>query len=194
MLTTGMTPLLRAAKTFDTDAMHLLIAHGARVDLPNRDGIMPIMAAAGLGSSVCDPRGYGPGIPHYQTADVQQAAIAAIEVLLDAGADVNAQAPEVGGAPGRFGGRRIGQTALHAAAQWGWTDVVRYLVERGARIDIRDAQGRTPLDAALGLGGGRGRGDNTDPHEDTAALLRELCAEQAGCDAETLSGDAAETD
>src|SRR5690606_35369810 len=87
MLTTGMTALLRAAKTFDADAMKLLLEHGADAGLPNRDGILPIHAAAGLGSSSCDPRGYGPGIPHYETADVQQASIAALEVLLDAGAD-----------------------------------------------------------------------------------------------------------
>jgi ankyrin repeat protein len=193
MLTTGMTPLLRAAKTFDADAMRLLIAHGARLDLPNQDGIMPIMAAAGLGSSVCDPRGYGPGIPHYQTPDVQQASIAALKVLLDAGADVNVHAPQVSVPPSRFGGRRYGQTALHGAAQWGWNDVVSYLVERGARIDIRDARGRTPLDAALGRLGGRGRGDNIGPHEATAKLLRELCAEQAGCDPQALAGPSKET-
>ncbi len=60
MLTIGTTPLLRAAKTFDTAAMKLLIAHKARLDLPNVSGISPIMAAAGYGSVECDPRGYGP--------------------------------------------------------------------------------------------------------------------------------------
>ena len=35
LLVTGSTPLLRAAKTFDVPAMKLLIAHGARLDLPN---------------------------------------------------------------------------------------------------------------------------------------------------------------
>ena len=60
MLTTGATPLLRAAKTFDIGAMKLLIAHGARLDLPNVNGVAPIMAAAGYGSVECDIRGYGP--------------------------------------------------------------------------------------------------------------------------------------
>lgn len=188
MLKTGMTPLLLATKTFDVVAMRPLLEAGARFDLPNQDGVLPIHAAAGLGSSSCDPRGYGPGIPHYETADVQQASIATLGVLLEAGADVNAQAPEVsgiGGGGGRFGGGRTGQTALHGAVTWGWNDVVRFLVEQGARIDIADAGGRTPYDTAIG-GGQRGRGDSDGAQSETAALLLELCAAQTGCDAEAL--------
>jgi uncharacterized protein len=196
MLKTGMTPLLLAAKTFDVEVMRTLLAAGANFDLPNQDGVLPIHAAAGLGSSSCDPRGYGPGIPHYETADVQQASIAALGVLLEAGADVNAQAPQVSGVDGggRIGGSRTvgraGQTALHGAVTWGWNDVVRFLVEQGARVDIADAGGRTPYDTAVG-GGQRGRGDSDTSQSGTAALLLELCAAQAGCDADALgqSGD-----
>jgi ankyrin repeat protein len=166
--------------------MQLLLEAGANFDLPNQDGVLPILAAAGLGSSSCDPRGYGPGIPHYETADVEQASIAALAVLLDAGADVNAQAPVVTGPGSRFGGRRAGQTALHGAVTWGWNEVVRFLVEQGARIDLADAGGRTPYDLALG-GGSRGRGDSDAGQSQTAALLRELCEVQAGCDAAALT-------
>ena len=49
LLVTGATPLLRAAKTFDVPAMKLLIAHGARLDLPTATGVTPLMAAAGIG-------------------------------------------------------------------------------------------------------------------------------------------------
>ena len=188
MLKTGMTPLLLAAKTFDAEAMRPLLESGANFDLPNQDGILPIHAAAGLGSSSCDPRGYGPGIPHYETADVEDASIAALRVLIEAGADVNAQAPVVSavGGGGRFGGSRTGQTALHGAVTWGWNDVVQFLVDQGARIDVADAGGRTPYDTAVG-GGQRGRGDSDGAQSETAALLLELCAEQAGCDAGTLA-------
>ena len=181
MLTTGMTPLLLAAKTFDVEAMRPLLEAGADYDLPNQDGVLPILAAAGLGSSSCDPRGYGAGIPHYETADVQQASIAALEVLIDAGADVNSRSPSVTGTGSRFGGRRTGQTALFGAVTWGWNDVVRFLVDKGASIDGGDGGGRTPYDTALG-GGGRGRGDSDGGQPETAALLIELCAEQEGCD------------
>ena len=185
MLTTGMTPLLLAAKTFDVVAMRPLLAAGARLDLPNQDGIVPFLAASGMGSSSCDPRGYGTGIPHYETADVQQASIAALQLLLDAGASVNTQAPGSSVAGSRSGTRRAGQTALHGAVGWGWNDVVRFLVAEGARIDLADAGGRTAYDAALG-GGGRGRGATVAPSA-TAELLLELCTAQAGCDVAALT-------
>ena len=71
MLVTGTTPLLRAAKTFDTAAIELLLAHDANFDLPNDGGVTPVMAAAGVGSVECDARGYGPGIPHYLAPDTE---------------------------------------------------------------------------------------------------------------------------
>jgi ankyrin repeat protein len=174
LLTTGATPLLRAAKTFSVDALQLLTEHGALLELPNENGTTPVMAAAGYDSLECDIRGYGPGIPHYETDDVEQQSIAALAVLLDAGADANARTTS-----GRLG---AGQTALFGAAFWGWNDVVEYLVERGARIDVADAQGRTPVDAALGRAGGHERGTAIEVHQDTAELLEHLCARQTGCD------------
>ncbi len=49
MLTTGATPLLRAAIMHDDEAMRALLAAGASVDLPNVMGVTPLMAAAGVG-------------------------------------------------------------------------------------------------------------------------------------------------
>lgn len=180
MLVTGTTPLLRAAKTFDTAAMELLIEHDANVDLPNDGGITPLMAAAGLGSVECDPRGYGPGIPHYLAPDTEEKSIAALELLLDAGASINARTVN-----GRAGARSIGRTALFGAAFWGWNDVVDYLVERGAKIDVAERGGLTPVDAAMGKAGGHGRGTTIEVFEDTAERLRELCARADGCDLST---------
>jgi ankyrin repeat protein len=177
MLVTGTTPLLRAAKTFDTAAIELLIEHGANVDLPNDGGITPVMAAAGLGSVECDPRGYGPGIPHYLAPETDQRSIAALKLLLDAGADIDARTLS-----GRAGARSAGRTALFGAAFWGWNDVVDYLVERGAKIDVAERGGLTPVDAALGRAGGHGRGSTIEVYEDTAARLRELCERQQDCD------------
>jgi ankyrin repeat protein len=177
MLTIGATPLLRAAKTFDAPAMRLLIAHGARLDLPNVSGITPVMAAAGYGSVECDPRGYGPGIPHYVTPDVEQKSIEALRVLLDAGADVNQRTIAD---RGRDNAR--GQTALFGAAFWGWNDVVKFLDERGAQIDVADARGVTAVDAAMGKAGGHGRGQTIEVYKDTAELLVELCKQRNGCD------------
>lgn len=177
MLTVGATPLLRAAKTFDAPAISLLIAHGALLDLPNDGGITPLMAAAGYGSVECDPRGYGPGIPHYLAPDVEQKSIAALSLLLDAGADIHAATSAA-----RAGSRGIGRTALFGAAFWGWNDVVTFLVDRGARIDAADAEGLTAVDAALGRAGGHGRGQTIEIFPNTAELLETLCRQQSTCD------------
>jgi ankyrin repeat protein len=48
-----------------------------------------------------------------------------------------------------------GITALHAAVQAGRTDLVRYLLAHGARTDIVDGSGRTPLDVLNGVPGRR---------------------------------------
>jgi len=156
MLTTGSTPLLRAAKAADLPAMRLLLAKGADAKLATRAGINPLMAAAGLGSKEEDATG------RFKT---EAEAIEAIQLCLDAGVDINA-------ANGQ------GQTALHAAALKGYDKVVQFLADRGANLNAKDRQGKTPLDAALGLAGGSGGfdGSRRDVHESTAELLKKLMA------------------
>ena len=153
ILTIGATPLLRAAKALDAPAIRLLLEAGARIDIPNYRGAIPIATAGGLASRVGDTRGW------FETSDVQQRSIESLELLIDAGADVDA--PD--------GSNR--QTALHGAAAWGWNEVVRFLVDQGADINAPDDRGRTPLDAALGRTGRRGPGE---VRPETAALIREL--------------------
>jgi ankyrin len=156
LLTTGTTPLLRAAKALDAPAVKLLLAHGARIDLANGRGITPLMAAAGMGSVDADTRGL------YTNDDVQQRSIATLTLLLAAGGDINARDPR-------------GLTALHEASRWGWNDVVTFLAARGANLDAKDAKGNTPVDSAMGKAGGNSRGgQRIDVHEDTAALLKRL--------------------
>lgn len=156
MLTTGTTPLLRAAKAADVPAMRLLLARGADPKLATRAGITPLMAAAGLGSKEEDATG------RFKT---EPEAIEAIQLCLDAGVDINA-------ANGQ------GQTALHAAALKGYDQVVQFLADHGANLNAKDKQGKTPLDAALGLAGGSGGfdGSRRDVHESTAELLKKLLA------------------
>jgi hypothetical protein len=62
---------------------------------------------------------------------------------------------------------RQGQTAIYGAINWGWQDVVKYLLDHGARVDIADAAGKTPLDAIKGNAGGR---DHTKSPEVTAMI------------------------
>jgi hypothetical protein len=97
-------------------------------------------------------------------AKTQAQAIEAIELLMQHGLDINAQASD-------------GQTALHGAAMQGYDDVIKFLAARGARLDTPDKDGFTPLDVALGKAGGFGfSGQEGVVREGTAALLRELMA------------------
>ena len=58
MLTIGATPLLRAAKAMDAPAIELLLKYGANPNLPTTRGMIPIVAAAGVGSVDADTRGW----------------------------------------------------------------------------------------------------------------------------------------
>src|SRR5262245_31052920 len=158
MLTTGTTPLLRAAKAIDAPAIKVLLAHGADISLANSRGMTPIMAAAGLGSVDADTRGF------YLSEDTQQRAIESLTLLIKAGGDVNSKDSR-------------GLTPLHEASRWGWNDVVTFLVQNGADLNVKDNRGLTPVDSALGKAGGNSRGgQRIDVHEDTAALLKKLAA------------------
>jgi ankyrin repeat protein len=166
LLTTGATPLLRAASAHDSAAVGLLLEHGALVDLPNVMGVTPLMGAAGMGVSPRDRRLDLGG-------DVEARAIATLRWLLDAGADVNARVTDIEGRTARIArissmSEREGQTALFGAVKFAWARVVEYLLENGAEVDIIDALGKSPLDAAIGRTGGR---DNT-VSEETAEILR----------------------
>src|SRR5215475_318131 len=82
MLSTGTTPLLRAAKAGDVVAMKILLAKGADPKLTTRNGINPLMAAAGLGTKEEDTTG---------RRKTQADAIEAVKLCLDAGVDVDGQ-------------------------------------------------------------------------------------------------------
>jgi len=145
LLTTGATPLIRAAQTFDNEVVRLLLKHGALVDLPNASGVTPFMAAAGIGTRGGGAGVLGPGTPD----NVVSLSLETLEILRQAGADVNARITDVTSLTGRIArgnsmtGKQ-GQTALFQAAEAGRADVVRYLLQHGASVDVKDDAGRTP--------------------------------------------------
>jgi ankyrin repeat protein len=44
-------------------------------------------------------------------------------------------------------------TAVHGAATRGADRIIQFLADHGAKLDVRNKSGRTPMDLALGIGG-----------------------------------------
>jgi len=124
---TGQTPFLRAAAAGDLDVMHLLLAHGADPNIPTYAGTTPLMVAAGVNWAVEET---------YTVSD--DAMLDAVKLTIELGNDVNAV-------------NSMGVGAIHGAANRGANEIIEYLAAHGARLDVPDAQGRTPLDWAEGV-------------------------------------------
>jgi ankyrin repeat protein len=126
----GATPFHRASKAADVPVMKLLLAHGADPKAAMKNGNNALMLAAGLG--------YRDGNMAVPTKDrgTPEDAIAAVQLCLNSGLDINA--------PGANG-----DTALHFAINGReGPEVARYLVEHGANVGAKNGRGLTPLDAA----------------------------------------------
>jgi ankyrin repeat protein len=153
----GATPLWRAAKSSDVEATKLLLAAGADPLVPSRDGVTPLMVAAGQEWKVDWSRGTEPE------------SVETVKVLLASGVDINQR-------------NNRAETALHGAADRGADLVVAYLVEHGASLDAKDKSNRTALDMAMGVPPVTGRNpfEYRDKYgaDSTAALLRKLMAEK----------------
>lgn len=91
--------------------------------------------------------------------DVEDRAIATLQLLLDAGADINARVTDTTSYSAFIPRHnamtdRQGQTAIYGPGKWGWMKVARFLVEHGAEVNITDFYGKTPVDSALAKAGG----------------------------------------
>ena len=161
----GATPFWWAARSADLPAMRLLLAHGADPLLATVENTTPLAMAAGVG--------YLDG----QTPGSEADALEAVRMILDLGADINAGS-ECGhdalADASPYRGLCCGWTPLHGAASRGADSIIRLLVEQGARLDARDARGRTPLDLAEG----HVLYISVYIRESSARLLRELMREQ----------------
>jgi ankyrin repeat protein len=124
---TGQTPFLRAAAAGDLAVMKMLLEHGADPNLATNGGTTPLMVAAGVNWAVGETYTEGPA-----------ALLEAVKLTVELGNDVNAV-------------NSMGIAAIHGAANRGANDVIEYLAANGARLDIADEQGRTPLDWAAGV-------------------------------------------
>ena len=166
LLNTGCTPLLRAAVGFDKEAVALLLKHGALVDLPNVMGVTPLMAASGIGWGGVGASGPGQSPTVRARPQLEEDGIAIIDMLLKAGADINARITDTGShtaviaRPSSMTERR-GQTAIFGAVGAGtvnettpprnWLKLTQYLIDHGAKLDIKDARGVDLIECMKGL-------------------------------------------
>ena len=153
MMRGGTGPLMIATLTYDDDAIKLLLAHGAEVDTPNVFQITPLRAAAGMSGSRRGGVGSAIGGAGRQQVDVQARAIATLDLLLDAGANINARVVDSHTRTAKLvayvqGRDHEGQTAIFSAAEAGWDRVVKHMLDRGADPMVKDAAGKTALDHA----------------------------------------------
>jgi ankyrin repeat protein len=123
---TGQTPFLRAALSADLTVMHLLLDKGADPNIATFGGTTPLMAAAGVN--------WVGG----QTYSESKQFLQAVELCLEKGADVNAV-------------NSMGITAVIGAVNRGSDDIIELLVKKGASLDVKDKQGRTPMVWAEGV-------------------------------------------
>jgi len=119
----GFTALSLAAHFGQIDTLEFLIAQGANLDAVSKHP----MNVTPLHAAIFGRR------------------IEAAKVLVSAGADVK---PKRGGT----GWPRAGWTALHYAAGFGFVELARDLIDKGAELDACADDGKTPLEVALAAG------------------------------------------
>jgi ankyrin repeat protein len=145
---TGATPFLLAARTADINLLKLLYELGADPSITTKDGVTPLIAAAGIGTLAAG-----------EVAGTEEEVLEAMEWLVKIGQDVNAV-------------DKNGETAMHAAAYKNLPKVVEFLAANGAKIEVwntRDKYGWTPLLIAEGF-----RPGNFKPSFETIAAIHKV--------------------
>jgi ankyrin repeat protein len=149
----GGTAFSRAAWNGDIEIMRLLLERGADPKVVTDKGETALLLLAGAGW----PLGQG-----YIRSEEE--IIAALDLLVEQlGMDVNAATAE-------------GITPVIGAIFKGDNFVVQYLVDHGARLDVKDAKGRSVITWAQGVDANEGQPPRPQP--ETEKLVRELMAKQ----------------
>ncbi len=142
----GATPFMRAARGADVAVMQVLLAGGADPKLIQKNGNSPLILTASAGS--------GRASDNNPDRVTEAQAIEALRFAIGLGVDLNEA-------------NAVGDTVMHVASttNLGSPAVIQFLFEKGARLDVKNKAGRTPLDAVL-----RAR----ETSEDTVATLKRL--------------------
>jgi len=167
----GATPFFLAAAAGDLTSMRILVEGRAKPlvatvvnpDDFSKKGFGDDNQIQGNGTALMVAAGMG---RHDDFApDEEKRALEAVKVLVEMGADVNAAT-------------ETGWTALHAAAFGGANSIIEYLASKGAKLDVQNGCGQTPLSLSEGTSA-RGLRERVTPHKSTAELLRKLGAGSA---------------
>jgi hypothetical protein len=75
------------------------------------------------------------GAPPTERDDDERRSLEGAQIAAAAGVDINASGA-------------TGDTALHAASRLGFNSLVKWLAEQGARLDVKNKRGETPLKVA----------------------------------------------
>ncbi len=179
----GVTPFWRASRALDLDGMKLLRSWGAdwnmaTIKQPERrrgrnprtgdtededqldpsglepvpvggPAVFPIHAASGVG--------YGEGFAGNAHTHIPGNWIAAVDYLLELGADINQR-------------DHSGYTPLHHAAARGDTEMIQWLVDHGADVTVVSRKGQTTVDMA------NGPVSRVTPYPEAIALLESMGA------------------
>ena len=124
---TGQTAFIRAAQSADVPVMRLLLSKGADPKITTRNGTTALMAAAGVNWVVAQTYSESPA-----------RWLEAVRLCLELCGDVNAV-------------NEMGLAAVHGAANRGSDDIIALLARSGAKLDVADKEGRTPLVWAEGV-------------------------------------------
>ncbi len=121
----GATPFFLAAKAADLPMLHLLLAAKADYATPIESHTTPLMVAAGIGCVTG------------QWIEPEHDVLETVKLLVEKlGADVNARNDR-------------NETTVHGAACRAMDSVVQYLADKGAKLDVKNADGMTPLDLVV---------------------------------------------
>ena len=183
----GATPFWRAAHALDLEAMKILVAAGADTNIPTINvprgrrgfgrggfggggggggdpsgldpvpaggpGVFPVHAASG--------HGYGIGYAGNSHRHVPDAWLPSLKYLVEElGADVDTRDANA-------------HTPLHNAAARGDTEMIQYLVDRGADVMVVNRRGLTTVDMA------NGPSQRTQPYPEAIELLESLGAKNS---------------
>jgi ankyrin repeat protein len=163
----GATPFLLATALNEADMMLALVKAGADISIPMEDGTTTVMASMGIFPGVfgfipfekIPPGGAaGDNTAYFQRKKLFSEAkvLETMKLVVELGGDVNGARGNLVtyhvGNSRTLVGRDVGDTALHIATADKYPSVVEFLVSKGAKLDVKDRRGLTPLGIAKAPG------------------------------------------